>query len=58
MNTIYKSILGNSRVTPIGVAIAVGLVIGFQPVQGLWSGVLYVSVLLITLVAAVFEHGA
>lgn len=55
MSGVYKFIAGDSRVTPIGIAVAVVLAVGLHPLLGRWSGVVYIGVLLATLAAAVFE---
>lgn len=55
MKQAYKFIAGNSRVTPVGIALAIALALGLQPVIGWWSAPLYVCVLLVTLAAATRE---
>lgn len=55
MNKIYKFVAGNSRVTPIGIALAVALALLLQPRLGWWSAPLYLGVLVITLAASTLE---
>lgn len=55
MKSIYKFIAGNSRVTPVGIAVAVGAVLLLGVRAFSWSPALYLVILLITLAAATFE---
>ena len=55
MNRIYKFIAGNSRVTPIGIAIAIVFAVVFREAHSVLAEGLYVGVLLLTLVGATFE---
>jgi predicted cobalt transporter CbtA len=55
MKRIYKFIAGNSRVTPIGIAIAIVLGAAFRGTQSQLAQGLYIGVLLATLAASTFE---
>ena len=55
MNAIVKFISGNSRVTPVGVAIAVALTL-FLLHRTSWAAAAYVGALLFTLVISTFER--
>lgn len=55
MKRIYTFIAGNSRVTPVGIALAIALALLLQPRIGWWSAPLYLGVLLLTLAAATAE---
>jgi hypothetical protein len=55
MKSIYKFIAGNSRVTPVGLAVAAILAYAFRDRLGWWSAAVYLLVLLVTLGLSVFE---
>lgn len=55
IKSIYKFVAGNSRVTPIGIALAVALALSLRHTLGWWVAPLYLAVLLLTLAAATFE---
>lgn len=55
MKQAYKFVAGNSRITPIGVAIAVVLALVFRHTPGWQPGVVFLGTLLVTLAAATFE---
>ncbi|MDQ2872731.1 MAG: hypothetical protein M3R35_06350 [Candidatus Eremiobacteraeota bacterium] len=55
MNGIYKFIAGNSRATPIGLAIATILTLAFRERLGALSALIYVALLLTTLAVSTFE---
>ncbi len=54
MSRIYKFVAGNSRVTPIGIALAVALAIALRG-QGAWASGIYLSVLAVTLAISTLE---
>ncbi len=58
MKSAYKFVAGSSRVTPIGIALAVALALSLRDSLGRWSGVLYAGVLFVTLAASTFERAA
>ncbi|MGZ3498072.1 MAG: hypothetical protein ACXWNK_10530 [Vulcanimicrobiaceae bacterium] len=55
MKGVYKFIAGNSRTTPIGLALAAILAFALRDHLGWWSAVLYLAILLATLAFSVFE---
>jgi len=55
MKRAYKFIAGNSRITPVGLALAVGITFGFRSVLGWWAAPCYLAILLLTLAAATVE---
>lgn len=56
MKAIYKFVAGNSRVTPIGVAIAAaGAALMARSDLRVASGIVFLTVLVLTLTASVFE---
>jgi hypothetical protein len=55
MNRVYKFIAGNSRVTPIGITLAVVLVLTLHHALTWLTAPLYVGVLLLTLAITTFE---
>ncbi len=55
MNNIYKFIAGNSKVTPIGIAVAVIVALLLRTHSGGWISGVYLTVLLLTLAASTFE---
>jgi hypothetical protein len=55
VKSIYKFILGNSRLTPIGLAVAVVAALALPHVPAAWRAGLYVGVLVCTLAASSFE---
>jgi hypothetical protein len=55
VNRIYKFVAGNSRVTPIGIAIAVILAILMRGTLGMWAAGIYLSVLAVTLAISTYE---
>jgi hypothetical protein len=55
MSRIYKFIAGNSRVTPIGVGIAVALAVVLRGSLGIWAAWIYLSVLAVTLAISTYE---
>jgi hypothetical protein len=55
MKRAYKFIAGNSRVTPIGIALGVGIVLAFRHDLGWRAAIAYLAILLLTLAAATFE---
>jgi hypothetical protein len=55
MKRVYKFIAGNSRITPIGIALAVVLAIVLRSALGSWSAPVYLGVLLLTLAASTRE---
>jgi hypothetical protein len=48
MRAIYKFVAGNSRVTPVGIAVAVALALSLRHL-GWWCAVVYAGVLALTL---------
>jgi hypothetical protein len=55
MKQAYKFIAGNSRVTPVGIALAVGAALVFKAALGWWAAPVYLGILLATLAAATLE---
>jgi hypothetical protein len=55
MKQAYKFIAGNSRVTPIGVVIAIAAVLVFRHGAGWRADVTFLGILLATLAASTFE---
>lgn len=55
MKRAYKFIAGNSRVTPLGIAAAVGIVLALRHALGWWAAPCYLAVLLATLVVTTLE---
>ena len=55
MKRAYKFIAGNSRVTPLGIAAAVGLALAFRHALGWWAAPCYLGILLATLAATTLE---
>jgi len=55
MNSVYKFIAGNSRVTPIGIAVAAIIALTLHNGLGWWTAPLYIAVLLCTLAVCTFE---
>jgi hypothetical protein len=55
MKNAYNFITGNSWVTPLGVALAVSVVLAFRQALGWWAAACYLGILLATLVAATLE---
>ena len=51
----YKFIAGNSIVTPLGIALAIGVTLAFRHSLGWWAAPCYLGILLGTLAAATFE---
>lgn len=49
MKRAYKFIAGNSRVTPLGIAIAAGIALALKHPLGWWAAPCYLAVLLLTL---------
>ena len=54
MKQLYKFIAGNSRVTPIGIALAAILALTLR-LPALWAPIVYLGILLATLAASTFE---
>jgi hypothetical protein len=52
---VYKFIAGNSRITPIGVALAVAAALGLRGALGWWAAPVYLGILLATLAASTCE---
>jgi predicted cobalt transporter CbtA len=55
VNRIYKFVAGNSRVTPIGIALAVALAVVLRGASGSWAPGIYLSVLAVTLAISTLE---
>lgn len=55
MKRAYRFIAGNSRITPVGIVLAVGLALAFRHALGWWAAPAYLGVLLATLAAATLE---
>ena len=55
MNKIYKFIAGGSRVTPVGIAIAVAAALLLRSFAHEWAAPVYVAILLLTLAASTAE---
>ncbi len=55
MTSVYKFIAGNSRTTPIGIAVAAILALTLHSGLGMWTAPLYIAVLLCTLAVCTFE---
>jgi hypothetical protein len=55
MKSAYKFIAGNSRITPLGVALGIGIALAFNRALGWWAAPVYVGILLVTLAAATAE---
>lgn len=55
MKRAYKFVAGNSRITPVGIALAIAVALIFKNTLGWWTAPLYVGVLLATLAAATLE---
>ena len=51
----YEFLVGNSFVTPIGLAIAVLVVFGLLRINSAYAGVALIAILLATLAISVFE---
>lgn len=49
MKRIYKFIAGNSRITPIGIALAVAAALALRAMLGVWTGCVYLAILAVTL---------
>ena len=56
MKRIAKFVLGNSIVTPVGVAVAIACVIFFHRTNVPWLAVAYGGILLLTLVVSTLER--
>jgi hypothetical protein len=55
MKAAYKFIAGNSRITPIGIAIAAIAAAVLHQTLGLWIAPVYAAILLGTLAVSTFE---
>jgi hypothetical protein len=55
MKKAYKFIAGNSRLAPIGIALAVAVALTLRHTLAWWLAPLYLGVLLLTLAATTFE---
>jgi predicted PurR-regulated permease PerM len=55
MKNVYKFVAGNSRVTPLGVVLAVIAGVTLHSILGWWLAPIYAGVLVVTLVASTFE---
>jgi hypothetical protein len=55
MKRAYKFIAGNSRITPLGLALAIGVALAFRGALGWWAAPCYLAILLATLAAATVE---
>jgi hypothetical protein len=55
MKRAYQMIVGNSRITPIGVAVAVAVTALFGHALGWWQAPVYLALLLLTLAATTLE---
>jgi hypothetical protein len=55
MKRAYKFIAGNSRITPVGIAVAVVAALVLRGGLGAWTGVVYVGILALTLAIATGE---
>lgn len=55
MKQAYKFIAGNSRLTPVGIAIAIAATLVFRHALGWWAAPAYLGILLATLAAATLE---
>ncbi|MDQ2679690.1 MAG: hypothetical protein M3Y21_01515 [Candidatus Eremiobacteraeota bacterium] len=52
---IYDFIAGSSRVTPIGLAIAVAIALFAHSFLGIWAAPVYLGILALTLILSTFE---
>ncbi|HKU69103.1 MAG TPA: hypothetical protein VJP85_15130 [Candidatus Baltobacteraceae bacterium] len=55
MKHVYKFVAGNSRITPIGIALALAAVLLLRSVLGWWAAPVYLGILLVTLAVATLE---
>jgi len=55
MKRAYKFVAGNSRITPIGIALAVAATLLFKSHLGWWAAPAYLGILLVTLAVATLE---
>jgi hypothetical protein len=55
MKRAYKFIAGNSRVTPLGIALAVAVTLALRGALGWWAAPCYLAILLGTLAATTVE---
>jgi hypothetical protein len=55
MNRIYKFVAGNSRVTPIGIVLAVAVAVALRGELGAWTGCIYLAILAVTLAISTRE---
>ena len=55
MKRVYKFIAGNSRVTPLGIAVAVAAGLLCKNALGWWSAPVYLAILALTLALSTLE---
>lgn len=55
MKRAYRFIAGNSRITPLGLAVAIGFALALRGMLGWWAAPCYLAILLATLAAATVE---
>lgn len=55
MKRAYKFIAGNSRITPLGIGLAVAVAVGLRHAPGWWAPPCYLAILLGTLALATLE---
>lgn len=55
MRSAYKLIAGNSLVAPVGIAVAIVLIVTLHDILGRWAAPAYIGVLLCTLAISTAE---
>lgn len=55
MNRVYKFVAGNSRITPLGIAIALAAGLLCKNALGWWSAPVYLAILAATLALSTLE---
>jgi hypothetical protein len=55
MKRAYKFIAGNSRITPVGIGVAIAVALIFGRALGWWAAPTYIGILLATLALSTCE---